>query len=58
MLDREIKVLVDEYQLAGPQNVEWDGTDSQGKRVSSGTYFYQIKGEEGFTSAKKMIFLK
>jgi hypothetical protein len=58
LLGREIKILVDEYQSAGPQRVEWDGTDSNGNKVSSGAYFYQIKGEEGKSSGKKMIFLR
>jgi len=55
---REIKTLIDEYQTSGQKSVEWDGTNSQGKKVSSGTYFYQIRGEETFSTAKKMIFLK
>jgi len=57
-LGRQIKTLIDEYQTAGQKNIDWDGTDSKNKRVSSGTYFYQIRGEGGSTSAKKMIFLK
>jgi hypothetical protein len=55
---REIKMLVDEYQTDGQKSVEWDGTDAKGIRVPSGTYFYQIKLEDGKASAKKMIFLK
>jgi hypothetical protein len=55
---RETKVLVDEYQSAGPQSAEWDGTNSEGEKVSSGTYFYQIRGEDGDVSAMKMILLK
>jgi len=57
-LGREIKVLVNEYQTSGQKSVEWDGTDSKGTRVPSGTYFYQLKSDNGFTSAKKMILLK
>jgi hypothetical protein len=58
MLGREIKTLVDEYQTAGAESVEWDGTDREGKRVPSGTYFYQIQSGDGNASSKKMIFLK
>jgi len=58
MLGREIKKLVDEYQTAGAKSVEWDGMDSNGKKVPSGTYFCQIRGENGEASSKKMIFLK
>jgi hypothetical protein len=55
---REIKKLVDEYQSAGPQSTDWNGTDMKGKRVPSGAYFYQIRGEDGEVSTKKMIFLR
>ena len=58
ILGREIKILVDEYQSAGLKSTEWDGTNSQGKRIPSGTYFYQITGEAVNVSSKKMIFLK
>jgi hypothetical protein len=57
-LGREIKTLVDKYQTSGLQSVEWDGTDREGKKVPSGTYFYQIRWENGEASSKKMIFLK
>ncbi len=58
LLGREIKILVDEYQSTGLKSTEWDGTNSQGKRIPSGTYFYQIKASDGFTSSKKAIFLR
>ncbi|MCI0405709.1 MAG: T9SS type A sorting domain-containing protein, partial [candidate division Zixibacteria bacterium] len=42
---------------AGHQNFIWDGTDSRGKNVSSGLYFY--KAEVGkFTVTKKMMLLR
>ena len=52
------KIIVDEYQTTGQKSEEWDGTDREGNRVPSGIYFYQIIGEDGEASAKKMIFLK
>lgn len=58
LLGREINTLVNEVKQAGEHTVDWDGTDSNGNRVSSGTYFYQIKWENGETSSRKMIFLK
>jgi hypothetical protein len=58
ILGREVKVLLDGYVPIGAYKIEWDGIDSEGKRVSSGAYFYQIRGEDGKSSAKKMIFLK
>ena len=40
---KEIKNLVDEYQLQGEKNVIWDGTDSSGKHLHSGFYNLQLK---------------
>jgi len=57
-LGRKIKTLVDEYQTTGQKSIEWDGTDSKGARVSGGTYFYQIKRQDGVAGAKKMILVK
>ncbi|MBN1694123.1 T9SS type A sorting domain-containing protein [candidate division WOR-3 bacterium] len=58
LLGREINILVNEIIQAGEHEVDWDGTDNNGNRVSSGTYFYQIRWENGNASSKKMIFLK
>ena len=58
VLGREITTLVDEVKQAGEHSVDWDGADINGKRVSSGTYFYQIRWENRDASAKKMIFLR
>jgi len=58
ILGRETKTLVDEYQTVGPKSIAWDGTDSKGKKVSSGTYFYQIRGENSGSSTRKLILLK
>jgi hypothetical protein len=58
LIGREIKILTEGYFLAGTYSVQWDGTDSKGKGVPNGAYFYQIRGEDGEASAQKMIFLK
>jgi flagellar hook assembly protein FlgD len=58
MLGRQIRTLVDGIVAAGPQSVSWDGRDAQGKTVSSGVYFYQLKGGSGFMKTQKMILLK
>jgi len=57
-LGREIKTLVNEVKQAGEYTTLWDGTDKNGKRVSSGTYFYQIRWENGEASSSKMILVK
>jgi hypothetical protein len=43
LLGREIRVLFDGDLSAGPQSLAWDGKDSAGNTVGSGTYFYRSK---------------
>ncbi|KAA3604633.1 MAG: T9SS C-terminal target domain-containing protein [Calditrichaeota bacterium] len=52
-----VKELVNENQSKGSHSIDWNGTDSFGKEVSSGTYFYKIE-TESFTRSQKMILLK
>jgi hypothetical protein len=35
--------------------IPWDGTDSDGRRVSSGVYFYRIQAGEQATSRKMVV---
>lgn len=42
---------------AGHYSRVWDGRDSAGRSVSSGTYFYRLSGR-GFNEARKMILMK
>ena len=42
MVGRVVRVLVDEFQPAGEQKVEWNGKDEQGLDVSAGTYTYEL----------------
>ncbi len=56
-LGQLIRTLLDTSKAGGDYSVNWDGKDSSGKAVTSGTYFYTIKTDE-FTSGKKMIYLK
>ena len=46
-----------ERREAGPQQVVWDGTDSRGKRVTSGVYFYRVDAL-GQSAARRMVRLK
>ncbi|KAA3602039.1 MAG: CHRD domain-containing protein [Calditrichaeota bacterium] len=54
-----INTLVSNEKYAGGNeyNVNWNGTDSNGKSVSSGVYFYKLKAND-FTDIKKAVFLK
>ncbi|KUG26896.1 hypothetical protein ASZ90_003258 [hydrocarbon metagenome] len=49
MLSEEVK--------AGRHNVNWNGENNYGSKVSSGTYIYRITAGE-YVQAKKMILLK
>lgn len=52
-----IRTLVNEQNEPGNYSVDWDGLSDSKTRVSSGTYYYQVKVGD-FAEAKKMILLK
>jgi hypothetical protein len=56
-LGQLVRTLVDDYKTTGEYSVVWDGKDTSGNTVTSGSYYYQIKMGE-FTSTKKMIHIK
>ena len=54
---QKVKTLVNELLLAGEHSAIWDGRDSNGNRVSSGIYLYQLQtGSE--EQVRKMLLLK
>ena len=57
MLGRQVKTVVNTTQEAGFKSVIWDATNSQGKPVSAGVYFYQIQAGK-FVQTRKMVLLK
>jgi len=57
ILGQKVRTVVDEDQQSGYKSVNWDGKDDQGKDVSTGIYFYQIKAGD-FSMVKKMVLLK
>jgi len=52
-----VTTLVNETLNAGYHQFEWNGTNNEGQRVSSGIYFYQISAGELY-QVKKMMLLK
>ena len=57
VLGQRVTGLVDLHQKAGNYRITWDGTDSRGKSVASGIYFYRMKADQ-FVQSHKMILLK
>jgi len=57
ILGERIITLVEEKLSAGYKIVEWDGKDDQGRKVSTGIYFYRLKAGD-FTQTRKMLLLK
>ena len=57
MLGREVKTLVNDELTAGIHNVNWNGDDNFGHKVSSGTYIYRVVAGTNVV-ARKMVLLK
>jgi len=52
-----VRTLVNETQRPNYYQVNWDGRNEQGNRMSSGVYFYKLNCGD-FTSTKKVTLLK
>jgi hypothetical protein len=57
ILGQEVAQLVNETKNAGKYQVNWNGTDNAGNKVTSGVYIYNLKAND-FTSTRKMILTK
>ena len=56
ILGQLVRTLMDEEKAAGNYNIVWDGKDVQGREVTSGIYFYQLKaGEKVFSRGMVLI---
>jgi hypothetical protein len=56
-LGQKVKTLVNKFQNAGHQMVQWNSRDDRNNEVVSGVYFYKIKAAD-FVQAKKMVLIK
>lgn len=57
VLGQEVKELLNENLDYGFHEITWNGTNNEGKKVSSGIYFYRFKVDK-FTKVKKMLLLR
>ncbi|MBN2088440.1 T9SS type A sorting domain-containing protein [candidate division KSB1 bacterium] len=57
MLGQKIKTLVDAPKAAGSYQINWDGTNDAGQKVTTGIYFYTFKAD-GFQKTNKMLLVK
>lgn len=54
---RLIKVLAEGVHNPSYYNVNWNGKDNSGRKVSQGVYFYRLEAK-GYITSKKLIFLR
>jgi len=54
---QRVRTLVNEAKASGTHTVTWNGTDNNGRNVSSGIYYYKMSAGK-FSSTKKMILMK
>ncbi|HEX9653213.1 MAG TPA: T9SS type A sorting domain-containing protein [bacterium] len=57
IMGQKIRTLVNENQSAGEHRLEWNGTDDNGRTVSSGVYLYRLE-TPGAVQTHKMLLLK
>lgn len=57
MKGQVVRTLVNAEQTAGAHSVVWNGTDDNGKAVSSGIYFYRLNSSNQVVT-KKMLLTK
>ncbi|UCE19122.1 MAG: M6 family metalloprotease domain-containing protein [Gemmatimonadota bacterium] len=56
-LGQKVRTLVNEEKEQGEYTMKWDGSDKDGREVSSGIYFYRL--ETGpFSKTKRLLLLK
>ncbi len=55
MTGKLIKTVTRQIYAAGPHALEWDGRDSSGRAVSSGTYLLRMKTDAAVVATKALL---
>ncbi len=55
LLGRRVCILAEGFRIAGRHEVSWNGRDSLGYAISSGTYFISLETEGGVEAKKVML---
>ena len=58
VLGQLMRTMVDERKTSGEYILEWDGTDSQGKALPGGAYFYTLSVDQGLSITRPMILMR
>ena len=54
---RVIRILIDDMRVAGYHETRWDGRDENGRLVTNGVYFLQMKAGD-WAGAEKILFVR
>ncbi len=57
VLGKKVNTLISKHHTVGVHSVRWNGTNSNGKKVVSGIYYYKLTGNNAAIT-KKMVLLK
>jgi len=57
ILGNEVKTLVNEVKSPGMYNVNWEGDNNLGEKLTSGVYFYHMQAGN-YSSSKKLVIQK
>ena len=55
---QKVKTFNKGLSKAGSHSLQWDGTNKNGKTVSSGIYFYELRTDNQTRAVKKMIIIR
>lgn len=55
ILGQHVKTLINEAKSAGSYEIQWNATDDNGRKVSSGIYFYLMQAGDYSRSAKMTL---